>query len=430
VTVSQIEHFSGETQRHVFGCLCVFLRAELRVGLVPVRHAGPRARRHARKSSCVTPLGRSQLCPPPTQLVEANLVPDVLLRLAIRAIVAHTLATEDKGSEGANLAHKMEYIRKLREGPIAIEQTLANRQHYEVPTELFDLFLGSRKKYSACLFTDATTSLDESEDISLSMVCERARLHLLPKARSDESRPRVLDLGCGWGSFTLFAAERFPHVDFTAVSNSRTQREYIMGVAKRKELTNVRVITADATVFAPPAGESYDRVVSVEMLEHMKNYEVLFARIKSWLRPGGLFFAHIFTHKKYAYHFEGSSWMSQTFFSGGQMPSDDLFCYFQRDLCLREHWVINGKHYQRTLDAWLAKLDANKARALEVLSKAENPLLEFVNWRLFLLGCSENFGYNDGEEWMVSHYLFERPEDVKVKALPASVSSPAAATLG
>lgn len=350
-------------------------------------------------------------------IVEANLMPDWIIRVAVRAFLGQKLVIEDRGNEASNMAAKMEYIRKLRDSPIAIEQKKANQQHYEVPTEFYDLCLGARKKYSCCQFVDSNTTLEESEDLSLSLVCERARLHLLSKSRGDEPRPAVLDFGCGWGSFTLYAAERFPHVDFTAVSNSASQREYITELAGRRKLSNVKVITADASVFSPPDGATYDRVVSIEMMEHLKNYEALFSRIKTWLRRGGYMFVHIFTHRRFAYHFE-DGWMAEQFFSGGQMPSDDLFCYFQRDLCLRDHWIINGIHYQRTLDAWLARLDANKSKVLELFSKADNPTLELVKWRLFFIVCSESFGYRGGEEWQVSHYLFQRPDDVEVPSLP------------
>jgi cyclopropane-fatty-acyl-phospholipid synthase len=346
--------------------------------------------------------------------------------LAVKAFLGQRLVICDQGSEAANVADKMRYVQDLRHRPIAQQQKAANEQHYEVPTPFYDLCLGEWKKYSCGLWDAGVKTLDESEERGLSLVAERARMHLLPKASKSRARPRLLDLGCGWGSVTLYMATRFPHVDVTAVSNSSTQREYIAAQARRKGLTNVKVLTADAAKFAPPSGETYDRVISVEMLEHMKNYEALFGRISSWLNPGGLFFAHIFTHKKFAYHFE-DGWMAERFFTGGQMPSDDLFFHFQRDLTIRDHWVLNGMHYKKTCDAWLDKLDSNKDEALRLFADRPNPTKEFVDWRLFFIVCGESFAYNNGEDWQVSHYLFQLPEDARASAIDIDATKASAA---
>ncbi|KAA0148448.1 hypothetical protein FNF27_02570 [Cafeteria roenbergensis] len=362
-------------------------------------------------------------------LVEANLVPTFLIRFAVKSFLGQRLVLSDQGSEAANMADKMRYIKDLRSRPIAEQQKAANQQHYEVPTPFYDLCLGPWKKYSCGLWEAGTTTLEESEERALALVATRARMDELAAARTGEPRPRVLDLGCGWGSVTLYLATHFPHVDITCVSNSTTQRAYITEQARRRGLTNVTAITDDAAKFSPPAGQTYDRVVSVEMLEHMKNYEALFGRISTWLRPGGLFFAHIFTHRRFAYHFE-EGWMAERFFTGGQMPSNDLFAYFQRDLRLRDQWVLNGMHYKKTCDAWLDKLDSNKDAALRLFADSPNPTKEFVDWRLFFIVCGESFAYADGEEWQVSHYLFERPEDARAASAEMPVPAGRSAAAG
>jgi cyclopropane-fatty-acyl-phospholipid synthase len=234
------------------------------------------------------------------------------------------------------------------------------------------------------------------------------------KATASGTTPRVMDLGCGWGSLTLFVATRYPNIQVFSVSNSRTQKEYIMSEAKRRGLTNVQVQTADAAEF--DTTERFDRVLSVEMFEHMKNYDRLLRKVKSWLRPGGKVFVHIFTHSRFAYHFEDDDgWMAENFFSGGQMPSDDLLLYFQRDLNVTGHWRVDGTHYKKTCDAWLQKLDAHRQEALTLFrdTDAPSPLKQLVNWRIFFIACGESFAYNGGKDWAVSHYLFERPEDLR-----------------
>jgi len=223
---------------------------------------------------------------------------------------------------------------------------------------------------------------------------------------------KVLDMGCGWGSATLYIATHFPAVQVTAVSNSRSQKSYIDGEARRRGLTNVTVITCDINTFeAPTATGRFDRVVTIEMLEHVKNYERVFARAATWLKPGGKMFVHIFTHRAFPFHYT-DGWMAKTFFSGGQMPSDDLLLHFQRDLALVDHWIVPGTHYARTCEAWLQRLDSNRAAALAVTRQVygdHQRLKWFVNWRLFFIACAELFAYAGGNEWAVSHYLFVNP---------------------
>jgi len=335
------------------------------------------------------------------RLVEQGKVPDFVVRWGIRRLLAERLRIEDKGGAEANAQALQKYIEGLKKSPVAIAVDKANEQHYEVPAGFYLKALGPRLKYSCCWWTPETDSLKKAEDTMLALTCERAQL---------ADGMDVLELGCGWGSLTLWMAEEYPNSRITAVSNSRTQREFIIARGRERGLANIEVITADMNEFRAPG--VYDRVVSVEMFEHMRNYEELMARIASWLKPGGKLFVHIFTHRFLAYLFEvrdASDWMSRFFFTGGQMPSDDLLLYFQRDLLIEDHWCVNGRHYTKTLLAWLANMDAAKEELMEIMRQVygENDAnLWFVRWRIFMLACAELFGYRGGEEWLVSHYRF------------------------
>eukprot|EP00741_Cyanophora_paradoxa_P012319 tig00000169_g11904.t1 len=338
------------------------------------------------------------------QLVEKNMVPDFLIRKGTRTLLQARLDEEEKHDIEAQQAHLMRFVASLKKMPIAVNTRDANEQHYELPTEFFLHVLGKRLKYSSCYFPAGITSLDQAEEVMLAKYAERAQL-----ADGQE----ILELGCGWGSCTLYMAEKFPKARITGVSNSRSQKEHIDGECKKRGLSNVTIVTADMNEFEAGAAK-FDRVVSIEMFEHMKNYELLMRKVAKWLKPGGMLFVHIFTHARYAYHFEArdeSDWMSKYFFTGGTMPSDNLLTYFQEDLALADHWRVSGTHYGKTSEAWLANLDAKKKEVWPILEATygkENATKWFVYWRLFFIACAECFAFAGGNEWLVSHYLFRK----------------------
>ncbi len=337
-------------------------------------------------------------------LLERDLLPDWLVRIGIRRLLARRLRDE-AAAGGGSPAHLEAYAGDLARRPIAEETRAANEEHYEVPTAFFQLCLGRRLKYSGCYFDTGRESLDEAEEAMLGLYVERGRL---------ADGLDILELGCGWGSLSLYLAERFPGARITGVSNSRTQKAHIDAEAKRRGLSNLTILTRDMNAFEAPEG-SFDRVVSVEMFEHMKNYPALLARIAGWLRPGGLLFVHIFTHHRIPYHFvarDTSDWMARYFFTGGQMPSHGLLARFQDQLRLEQDWTVDGTHYQRTAEAWLANMDAHRAEILPILGATygrAHARKWWAYWRTFFMSCAELWGFRGGGEWIVSHYLFRKP---------------------
>jgi cyclopropane-fatty-acyl-phospholipid synthase len=336
--------------------------------------------------------------------VERGWVPDRVTRAAIRRLCRARLAEvqqeESRAAAGGTAAIDV-FCERLRQGPIALVPEKANEQHYELPAAFFELLLGPRLKYSCCWFEGESSTLAEAEEAALAKTAENAQL-----ADGQE----ILELGCGWGSLSLWMAERYPAARITAVSNSGPQRALVERRAAERGLTNLRVITADMNTFETDAGR-YDRVVSVEMFEHMHNYERLLERIASWLRDDGRLFVHWFCHRESAYAFGTESdddWMGRYFFTGGLMPAENLLTKFDRDLELVERRSWNGDHYRRTAEAWLANLDARRDEATMILAGVYGRREAgrwFERWRMFLLAVAELFGYDGGHEWYVSHQL-------------------------
>lgn len=338
-------------------------------------------------------------------LLERDLLPDFVVRTGIRRLLKQRLRDESKPTD-AELRHHLDlYAEDLRARPIAEQTRAANEQHYEVPAGFYKLCLGRRLKYSSGYFPAGVETLDEAEEAMLELYVDRAGL---------VDGQRVLDLGCGWGSLSLYLAERFPNSKITGVSNSGSQREHIEGQRRQRGLRNLSVITRDINELELPAA-SFDRVVSIEMFEHMKNYEQLLSRISGWLADDGRLFVHIFTHHKLAYHFESQGpgdWMARHFFTGGQMPSHDLLGRFQNDLKLAGEWRVNGTHYQRTAELWLENMDNNREAIMELFAQTygeANARKWWSYWRIFFMSCAELWGFRGGREWIVSHYLFLKP---------------------
>ena len=332
------------------------------------------------------------------QLAETGWVPDRLIRFGIRRLLRKRLQCLSGVRDSATAM-----AQKLSHGPLAVETAAANDQHYEVPSEFFATVLGPRLKYSCCFYDHPQAELARAEQRMLELTCSRAEL---------EEGQQILELGCGWGALSLFMAENYPSASITAVSNSRTQREFIESQAAERGLENLRVVTADMRDFQ--AESKFDRIVSVEMFEHMRNYRLLLERVSGWLLPGGKLFVHIFCHRLNTYLFEDEGdedWMARHFFSGGTMPSQDLLPNFSDHLKVGRQWRVPGEHYARTCEHWLRRADQNRGILLKLFSKSsesDDPRVILQRWRIFFMSCAELFNFARGTEWFVCHYLFEQ----------------------
>jgi cyclopropane-fatty-acyl-phospholipid synthase len=337
-------------------------------------------------------------------LLERDLVPGWIVRRGIRRLLAKRLRLEKRPDIEKDQIHLMAWIQELEKGPLMLHQAKAQGQHYEVPTQFFQWVLGPKLKYSCGLWTDGIHSLEDAELGMLKLTCLRAGI---------EDGMRLLDFGCGWGSLTFYLAERYPNCKITSVSHSTLQKEHIKNEIIRRGFRQITVQEADVSQF--DTAERFDRVLSVEMFEHFHNYPQVLAKIASWLTPGGLLFVHIFSNLHFAYPFEDQGpvdWMARHFSPGGMMPSDSLLLYFQRDLRILNHWRVEGSHYRKTCEAWLTNLDRHKSQIVSLFECTygkDQAWRRFVYWRMFFMACAELFGYKNGQEWLVSQYLFEKP---------------------
>jgi cyclopropane-fatty-acyl-phospholipid synthase len=343
--------------------------------------------------------------PPPgrtEQWLERGILPDWLIRWGIRRLLRQRLAVEQAGDAERSCERLQAWIETCRNSPIAVETAAANAQHYEVPAAFYAQVLGRYRKYSSGLWREGVQSLDAAEAAMLDLATQRAEIR---------DGMRILDLGCGWGSMTLWLAERFRNCKIVGVSNSASQRADILQRAKLAGLHHVEIHTADANTFQAPG--QFDRIVSVEMMEHTRNWPALLQRAASWLLPDGKMFIHVFTHRTVGYPFAtdgDNDWMARHFFTGGQMPADHQILYWQDHLAIDAHWRVNGSHYQRTAEAWLRNFDRNRVALEPVLREAYgNRSAAMANlWRVFFMACAELWGYAGGNEWFVSHYRLRR----------------------
>ncbi|KAI9346607.1 S-adenosyl-L-methionine-dependent methyltransferase [Obelidium mucronatum] len=357
------------------------------------------------------------------QFLDNGTLPDFILRFGIRYLLGTTAKAWQQQPLNKLADDKRLYIQAIKNLPqIALNTKEANEQHYEVPTAFFQTHLGPRMKYSCAFYNHENyvskkdglihkaRNLAEAEIAMLELYTERAEI---------QDGMSILELGCGWGSLCLFLAAKYPNSPVTAISNSHGQRNHINALAAAQGIKNLTVITADMNSFQFEGKREFDRIVSIEMFEHMKNYQVLFEKVSGWLVPvTGRLFVHVFCHKSVAYDFKteedagNDSWMARYFFTGGTMPSADLFLWFQDHLKVENSWIVDGRNYGQTSEDWLAGLDAHKKESIEVLTKAygskELGTVWFNRWRVFYMSCAELFNFNSGKEWPVVHYLFSR----------------------
>ena len=333
-------------------------------------------------------------------LLARGLIPDWILRRGVRS----------QGKERLNMMNKVDstkeyskFINEASTGNIAVNTDDANNQHYEVDSEFFKYCLGKNLKYSCCFWDENTLDLDAAEDNMLEIYSQRAQI---------TDGMSILDIGCGWGSLSLFLAQKYPKSEITGVSNSSSQKIFIDSVASERNISNLNIITRDINDFRTE--EKYDRILSIEMFEHTKNTKKLMNLINDWLNPNGLFFMHVFAHKENPYYFDRdqkNAWMAKYFFTGGMMPNHNLFKDLKSNLEYQKSWILSGEHYERTSNAWLNKMDQNKGKILSLFERSNSSSVakrKFHFWRLFYIACAEIFGYDNGNEWVVSHHLFKK----------------------
>ena len=327
-------------------------------------------------------------------LAESGFIPDVLIKIAARYISNKRLNEQSVDD------NKDKIITVLSRGAVAEKTYDANEQHYEVPPEFFKYVLGTNLKYSCSLFNDVD-SLDDAEESMLKLYMDRADI---------KDGHEVLDLGCGWGSFSLYVAERYPNINITSVSNSSDQIAYIKNEAHKKDLLNIKAFRMDVNNLE--LNKQFDRIVSIEMFEHLRNYKLILNSLNHALKSDGKLFIHIFCHKKLTYLYEVKNnldWMTKYFFQGGIMPSKDIFQYFEGELEMINQWDINGNHYSKTCKAWLNNHYKNKKKILDIFEKHyDEPKIWFNRWRIFFLSCEAFFALNNGKEYFVGHYLFKK----------------------
>jgi cyclopropane-fatty-acyl-phospholipid synthase len=336
-------------------------------------------------------------------LSDRGILPDKLIRFGIRRLDRKRLQAEGRRNIEDQGKALLRFIESMRNGPIAIQPEKPNEQHYQIPPSFFQHVLGRHLKYSGCYWPEGVKNLDEAEAQMLRLTSKRAEL---------EDGMEILELGCGWGSLTLWMAERYPHSRVVAVSNSKPQADFINARCAKRHLGNVTVITEDMNHFS--IDRQFDRVVSVEMFEHMRNWPLLLQNISRWLKAEGKLFLHIFCHRRYTYTYDGTeddNWMGKYFFSGGVMPSFKLLFYFQHHLMVENHWCVNGMHYSKTAEAWLEKLDKNRKHILPIMKEVYGPKEAerwLQRWRIFFMACAELWGYRNGQEWLIYHYLLAK----------------------
>jgi len=336
-------------------------------------------------------------------------MPEWLQRKLIQSHLKWWSGRLEAGGDAEKQHHYREkMIKVFRENEKIAEATEeAKEQHYEVPTDFFLLSLGPWLKYSSCYWPKGCSTLRGAEEAMLEKICERAQI---------QDGMEILDLGCGWGSCGLYLLKKYPNVKVTFFSNSTTQQAYIREQAKKgNNLDRIKSIAGDVNVTELNA--EFDRIVTNEMFEHMKNYEKLFEKVSKWLKPEtGLLFIHVFCHRFFPYQFKvkdsnNADWMGRNYFTGGSMPSFDTFLYFQKHLAIQNTWMINGVHYSKTLEAWLDLLKEKESIISEIFAKeyGADKVTEHLNgWKLFYIMSSEAFKYNEGNDWCVAHYTFKR----------------------